>query len=507
MAHLLQLSGVSKRFGNTTALDQANLELHRGEVHAIIGENGAGKSTLMNIIAGAIVPDLGTMQMQGRDYRPRSPLDALQNGIALIHQELSLFPHLTVAENISIGMESSRLGILDRTDLARKSREVLENFQHPEIDPNRRLGSLPLASRQIVEICRAVARRAKIILMDEPTSSLPAADLVRLFELIRRLKGEGITIVYISHFLEEVREVADTYTVLRDGKSVDTGRLDSAPNDHLISQMVGRRIQNLFPTRTAPSPPRRPEGNSLLKVRDLVAPPRVKNATFDLHRGEILGIAGLIGSGRTELVRAIFGLQSIRSGTIEFKGLPIKVKGPDTWTNMPGGIGYVSEDRGAEGLATGRSLADNITLSSLGQVSRFGILSLSRQRKRAGEYVRGLTIKCRDTDQSAGSLSGGNQQKILIARTLCQNADVLLLDEPTRGIDIGSKAEIYEIIARCAADGKAVLMVSSNHEELLGLCDRMSVMCRGRLSRARPIQEWTPQSVIDAAIGTGEHQE
>jgi ribose transport system ATP-binding protein len=498
----LKLSAVRKTFGPTVALDGVSLELRPGEVHALIGENGAGKTTLMNVIAGALKPDEGRMEIDGRVYSPTSPLDARTHGIALIHQELSLCPHLSVAENVLMGLESSHFGWLDREQLSARTNEVLRTFQHADIRPDKRVGDLPVAARQIVEISRALAARARIILMDEPTSSLQRDDVANLFQLIRRLSSEGISVIYISHFLEEVRQIADRFTVLRDGRSVATGDISTTTDDELIAKMVGRAQQNLFPERKN----KNAIHETILDVRNLAAPPLLKDASFELRRGEILGIAGLMGSGRTPLLRAIFGLEPPQSGTIAVnkKGLP---KGRSTPAmRLFEGVGYLSEDRKGDGLTLNQTLADNVTVTKFETCSRWGWLDLSAQRKQAERLVNSLKIKTRSVQQPVGSLSGGNQQKVAVARLLHQDADVLLLDEPTRGIDIGSKAQVYETIAACAEQNKAVLMVSSYLPELFGMCDRLAVMSRGRLSEARTIDRWTPESVLAAAVTTDEHR-
>ena len=490
----LTLKKIHKSFGPTVALDGVDLELRAGEVHALIGENGAGKSTLMNVIAGSLQPDEGTMELDGRPYAPANPLDARTHGIALIHQELSLCPHLTVAENVLMGIEPSRFGVLDRDKLHTRTNEVLQTFHHADIRPERRVGDLSVAARQIVEISRALAARARIILMDEPTSSLQREDVTHLFALIRKLSAEGISVVYISHFLEEVRQIADRFTVLRDGRSVATGGIAGVSDDELIAKMVGRAQQNLFPARS------NQPGETILEVKDLESLPLLKNASFTLRRGEILGIAGLMGSGRTPLLRAIFGLDHIDSGSVR-----VNNGGPERGTpamRLIEGLGYLSEDRKGEGLTLNQSLADNVTVTRLGSCSRLGWLNLSAQRKQTEQLVNALKIKTGGMNQPVGSLSGGNQQKVIVARLLHQDADILLLDEPTRGIDIGSKAQVYETIAACAAQNKAVLIVSSYLPELFGMCDRLGVMNRGRLSAIKPIDEWTPESVLETAIKT-----
>ena len=496
----LLLKGIRKAFGPTVALDGVDLDLRPGEVHALIGENGAGKSTLMNVIAGALKPDAGHMELDGAVYSPTTPLDARTHGIALIHQELSLCPHLSVAENVLMGIESSHFGWLDREQLNTRTNEVLRTFHHAGIRPDKRVGELSVAARQIVEISRALAARARIILMDEPTSSLQRDDVANLFALIRKLSSDGISVIYISHFLEEVRQIADRFTVLRDGRSVATGDIATTTDDELIAKMVGRAQQNLFPARQNTNTAH----ETILEVRNLAAPPLLKDASFDLRRGEILGIAGLMGSGRTPLLRAIFGLEPPQGGTITVnkKALPRRRSTPAM--RLIEGVGYLSEDRKGEGLTLNQTLADNVTVTRFDTCSRWGWLDLSAQRRQAERLINALKIKTRGVQQPVGSLSGGNQQKVAVARLLHQDADVLLLDEPTRGIDIGSKAQVYETIAACAAQNKAVLMVSSYLPELFGMCDRLAVMSRGRLSAVRPIEEWTPESVLAAAVGTGD---
>jgi ribose transport system ATP-binding protein len=494
----LSLKTIRKSFGPTVALDGVDLELRPGEVHALIGENGAGKSTLMNVIAGALRPDEGNMELNGEPYTPTSPLDARLHGIALIHQELSLCPHLSVAENVLMGIESSHFGWLDRDKLIARTSDVLRTFQHADIKPEKRVGDLPVAARQIVEISRALAANARIILMDEPTSSLQRDDVANLFTLIRQLSADGISVVYISHFLEEVRQIADRFTVLRDGRSVASGDIANISDDELIARMVGRAQQNLFPERGTSNSTH----EKILEVRNLAAPPLLKDASFELRRGEILGIAGLMGSGRTPLLRAIFGLEPPSSGTISVNQEALRSGRTTPAMRLVEGVGYLSEDRKGDGLTLNQSLSDNVTVTKFETCSRWGWLDLAAQRRQAEKLVHALKIKTRSVQQPVGSLSGGNQQKVAVARLLHQDADVLLLDEPTRGIDIGSKAQVYETIAACAEQDKAVLMVSSYLPELFGMCDRLAVMSRGRLSEVKPIDQWTPESVLAAAIAT-----
>lgn len=493
---LLEISGVKKRFGATRALDGVDLTVRRGEVHAIIGENGAGKSTLMNVLSAAIKPDAGSIRFNGTAYRPSGPMDARRQGIAHIHQELSLCPHLSVAENIFLGIEPQQSGWVDRRELTGRTAEILSSFHHPAITPQRRVADLPIAARQIVEICRALAQRASVILMDEPTSSLQRADVERLFEFILRLRDSGISIIYISHFLEEIREVGDRFTVLRDGMSVLTGDLRTTPNERLLAAMVGRTVTDLFPTRT-------PETTSdvALQVEDLSAPPGLRQASFELRRGEILGIAGLIGSGRTDLLRALFGLNKAVAGSIRANGKTLPLHGAPE-TRIANGIGYLSEDRSGEGLTRSLSVADNVTLTNFDSCARAGWINLAEQFSQAQRAADSVHVRAASMNVPVQRLSGGNQQKVALARLLHQGCEILLLDEPTRGVDVGSKAQIYEVILSLTRSGKAILMVSSYLPELFGICDRLAVMCRGHLSPARPIREWTPETVLDAATGT-----
>ena len=479
MTHL-RLRDVRKRFGATAALDGVDFEVAGGEVHALIGENGAGKSTLMNILSGMFAPDGGEMLLDGAPYAPAGPADARRGGIAHIHQELALCPHLAVAENIFLGFEPPR------REMRARAARLLEEFGRGEVDPSRRTGDLSLADQQVIEICRALAFDARILLMDEPTSSLQRADVERLFRLIGRLRERGIAVIYISHFLEEVREIATRYTVLRDGRSVSAGELASVKDEELIAAMVGSVILSREDGEGShPARNRTRDDDLLLSVRDLAAPPRLRSATFDVRRGEILGIAGLIGSGRSELIRALFGLLPRTAGEVKLKGT----------------IGYLSEDRKGEGLALQLSIADNVTMSRFSSCARAGWIDLRRQSAQTEEVMRTLRVKAAGPRSAVVRLSGGNQQKVAFGRLLHQDADILLLDEPTRGIDVGSKADIFGEIARLARDGKAIVMVSSYLPDLFAVCHRIGVMCRGNLSEARETAQWTPDTVMEAAIG------
>ena len=488
---VLRMTGVGKSFGATRALDDVTFELGRGEVHALIGENGAGKSTMMKILSGAIPPDAGRMEIDGRPYAPAGPGDGLRRGVSMIYQELNLAPHLTVEENIMLGREVHAAGWLDRGTMKRQVREVLELVRHPEISPGVPVGRLSVGARQLVEIARALLGKARILVMDEPTSSLSQEDSLRLFEIIRGLQGQDVSVIYISHFLEEVQRVADTYTVLRDGRSVGSGRMADAQLEDLIQLMVGQKFTELFPRveHAVGAPVLTLDG---LKGRGMTSP-----VGMSLARGEILGVAGLIGSGRTELLRTVFGLDAVEGGTVVVSGVELAGKRP--WTRIRSGLGLLSEDRQGEGLALGLSVADNMTLSDLVPYRRRGLLGLRRQRQAVADWIGKLKIKAKGPAQKVLDLSGGNQQKVALARLLHQKASVLLLDEPTRGIDVVSKSQIYEWIGGLAREGKAVLFVSSYLPELLGICDRIAVFHRGALVASRPASAWDAAGLMAAA--------
>ncbi len=456
----LEMTGISKSFGATTALKDVSFKVNAGEVCALVGQNGAGKSTLMSILSGAAQPDTGAMMLDGVVYRPRNPFEARQSGVAMIHQELSLAPDLSVEENIVLGMEPARCGIVRRAKMRAQAEDVLRQLHHSEISPTTPAGRLSVAEQQLVEIARALAVGCRVLVLDEPTSSIARADVERLFEIIGRLKVQGHAVVYISHFINEVKEVADRFAVLRDGWNAGGGDVRSATRKEIVEMMVGRSMEELYP-RT-----RRNPGEAILDV----AP------GIQLHRGEVLGIAGLVGAGRTRLLRRLFGREP-------------------SWTR---GVGMVSEDRKGEGLAMGMSVTDNLTLPRL-----TGWVNPSTQSAVAQRWIQNLAIRCHDHRQEISELSGGNQQKVALARLLYCDVDVLLLDEPTRGIDVGSKAQIYKLIDDLVAGGKAVLIVSSYFPELIGICDRIAVMHRGKLRAPRPVSEVDEHQLMMEACSGG----
>jgi ribose transport system ATP-binding protein len=491
----LEMRGVKKRFGATQALGGVDLVVAPGEVHALLGQNGAGKSTLMKVLSGAERPDAGEMRIDGAPYAPADPQAARRAGVAMIYQELSLAPHLTVAENILLGVEPVRRGLLDRAAMHDRAARALAELQHPTIRTSTVVGELPIAAQQIVEIARAVAVGCRVLVLDEPTSSLAQADAEALFALIARLRAQGHAIIYITHFIEEAQRLADRFTVLRDGVTVGGAPMAAATVPEIVDLMVGRRVEQLYP-RGARNVDRTRE--PLLEVTDLAGAGKPERASFTLHRGEVLGIAGLVGAGRTELLRALAGLEPIVSGRVKLGAYSGSATPGLRWEQ---GMALVSENRKEEGLALGLSVADNLTLSKLPPLVRPSAL-----RPLAARWIAQLDVRCQGPDQPIGELSGGNQQKIAIARLLHHGVDVLLLDEPTRGIDVASKAQIYDLIDGLVtreSPPKAVLMVSSYLPELLGVCDRIAVMCRGRLGPARPASEWTEASLVhEAALGS-----
>lgn len=488
------MQGVRKSFGATVALSGVDLRVAAGEVLAVVGENGAGKSTLMKVLAGVVRPDDGGMKLDGRPYSPRSPRDARAAGVAMIHQELALAPDLTVAENILLAAEPVRAGFLRRAAMHDSARAALGQLGRPDIAPERRVATLPIADRQVVEIARAVAVGCRVLVLDEPTSSLTRDDVRHLAAVVKRLRAAGQAIVFISHVLEEVRDFADRVTVLRDGATVGGGDLATLADATIVEWMVGRPMTELYPRS-----PRTP-GDVVLEVVGLAGRGRPEAASLALRRGEVLGIAGLVGAGRTELLRAVFGLDPVRRGTVR---VAAHVGAASPATRWSQGMGMVSEDRKGEGLAVALSIADNLTLSRLGGLGPLGLVLPGRQAVAAGRWLAPLQIKCRDVGQPVAALSGGNQQKVAVARLLHHDVDVLLLDEPTRGIDVGAKARIYALIDDLAASGRAILLVSSHLPELLGVCDRVAVMSGGRLGPARPVSEIDERTIMQEAIARG----
>ena len=492
---LLQMKGISKDFGPTKALGNVDFDLFSGEVHALLGENGAGKSTLVKILSGALKPDGGRMLIGSRIFAPSGPLESRRHGISMIYQELNLAPHLSVEENIMLGREIRAAGILRRKEMRSQVRRVLESVQHPEISLEAPISSLSIGARQIVEIARALLEDAKILIMDEPTSSLSREDSERLFDAIKSLKGKGVGIIYISHFLEEVQRVADRLTVLRDGERVHSGPMSGMDLEKMIQMMVGRTVTEMFPRIS------HTQGKEILRLDSLKGKTMRVPVKLTLHLGEILGVAGLIGSGRTQTLRSIFGLDALAAGSLVIRDVSLTRHKP--WQSIDTGMGFLSEDRQGEGLALGLSIADNLSLSAYKPYKRRGFLNLRERRRAARRYMDSMNVKAQGPAQPVSSLSGGNQQKVALARLVHQKADVFLLDEPTRGIDVVSKSQIYQWMGEQAARGSAILFVSSYLPELLGVCDRIAVFHRGSLVDIKPVEKWDEEAILaSATVGT-----
>jgi rhamnose transport system ATP-binding protein len=490
---LLEASSIAKSFAGVRALKGVSFDLRAGEVHALVGENGAGKSTLIKIIAGAEQPDAGALTIAGHPVAHMDPATARALGIGVIYQQPSLFPHLTVAENIALALEAG--GPWRRIDWAERHRMAADLLRRvgSSIAPGRLVDTLSMPEQQIVEIAKAIGANARIVLMDEPTASLTEREVERLFEVIARLRGDGVGIIYISHRLDEVFAVADRITVLRDGETVGTSAATAIDRGGLIGLMVGREIASVFPKR-AVAP-----GEPALQVRALGSRAAgIRDVTFTVRRGEILGIAGLVGSGRTQLAETIFGLTPPDTGEILVHGKPFHPGSPAD--AIRAGIGYVPEDRRQHGVVLEMSIAANASLASLPAVSRAGLIDRAAERARAQEYVERLRIKAQSVLADVGTLSGGNQQKVALARWLSTDPSVLILDEPTQGVDVGSKAEIHGLMQTLAEAGLAVVMISSELPEILGMSDRIAVMHRGTIRGVLTRAEATQSRILGLAL-------
>lgn len=501
---ILRMSNVHKRFGGVVALDGVDFEVRSGEVHALLGENGAGKSTLMKVLSGAHQADRGEIELAGKRFAPRRPVDALRAGIAMIYQDLTLAEHLTVEQNIMLGREErvgSSIGFIVRRRSTDSVRDAMLRLGRPDITPNTIVGKLGAADRQIVEIARSLVARARVVVLDEPTSSLGRNEVTNLFDVVRRLREEGVAVIYISHVLEEIRTLCDRFTVLRDGGTVGSGEVSTTPNARLIKMMVGREVNELYPTSN------RVAGEPILNLDALCGRRLPREASLDLHRGEIFGIGGLVGSGRSELLRALFGLDPIVSGRVRVALASGSELREDTRATaakrLRQGIGFLSEDRKNEGLALRLPVAINATLSRFVRgrgLARFGAFKRGRLARETIQLCEELSIRVAGPWQPAWSLSGGNQQKVAFARLLHHDCDVLLLDEPTRGVDVGSKAQIYRLLDEAASRGIAIIVICSYIPELLGICDRVAIMHRGHLGPARSAGDWTEHGVLEEAL-------
>jgi ABC-type sugar transport system ATPase subunit len=489
---LLEMKAISKSFHGITVLHNVHFRLREGEVHALVGENGAGKSTLMKILAGIYEPEEGEVLLRGQKVYIDSPTVSQRLGISVIHQELNLVPYMTVAENIFLGREPNKKGWLSYDHMVKGTVQLLGQLGL-DLNPKAYVHSLSIGEQQIVEIAKALSIHADILIMDEPTAVLTEYEASKLFQLIEKLKKQGVGIVYISHRLSEIKRVCDRMTVLRDGQLVTTCDTDEVTERDIANLMVGRELQNLYPEK----PDR--IGNEVLRVEKLSKAPYFHNVSFRLRRGEIVGFAGLIGAGRTELVRAIFGDIRPDAGKVYVQGEEVHIRSPAN--AIQHGIGFSTEDRKKTGLFMDLSVGQNVILPSLNNVSRMSFVNRRRERALVKKKVEELKIKLNHLNQPVKNLSGGNQQKVVLAKWLLAETELFFLDEPTRGIDVGAKGEIYQLIARLAADGKGVVIISSELPELLGLCNRIVVMHKGQVQGELDAREATEQAIMAMATG------
>ena len=496
---LVLMEGIEKTFPGVHALSQCQFELRHGEVHALVGENGAGKSTLMKVLAGVYAKDAGRIFYKGKEVEVPNPRAAQHLGISMIHQELNLMPHLTVAQNIFIGREPRRnvRFMLDEKAINEQAQQLFARM-HLNLDPRTKVADLTVAKQQMVEIAKALSFNAEVLIMDEPTAALTESEIDELFRIIRDLRAKGVGVVHISHRLEELKQISDRVTVMRDGRYIDTVQTQEAAIDRIISMMVGRTIYE-----ATPEVPEKPSEEIVLEVRDLKRGNVIRDVNFNLRKGEILGFAGLVGAGRTEVARAVFGADPVDSGEVYVHGKRVHIKSPNDAVRH--GIGYLSEDRKRYGLALGMNVEENIILAAFKKfLGAIGWVNRSKIRTTAQSFVAALTIKTPSLEQKVRNLSGGNQQKVIIGKWLTADTSILIFDEPTRGIDVGAKSEIYRLLNDLAQQGKSIIMISSELPEILRMSHRVVVMCEGRVTGELNIADATQEKIMQYATQRGE---
>jgi ribose transport system ATP-binding protein len=494
---LFTMAGVSKRYGGVNALDRAELAVARGRIHAILGENGAGKSTLIKIIAGVVSPDTGTMILDGQPIRFSGPAAAQRAGIVCVFQELSLLPDLSVADNISIVAPPRRFGLIDRRAQRRIAEEALARAGAEDIHPLATVRDLPLSRRQMVEIAKALARRPRLLILDEATSALTAADVAKVFVVLKRLRTEGLALLYISHRMHELAELADDCTVFRNGRNVATFAAGTRSDDEVVEMMIGREYSHAFPPKPAPASATRAP---VLEARNLAWNNRLNGISLAVRPGEVVGLGGLDGQGQRDLLLALFGVLRGLSGEVLIDGRPVTVTGPDAAKRPAIGMALIPEDRKTEGLMLPLSVGVNMTFAALDRVSRAGIVDRGREHALIDEMTKLLAIRSAGADAPVGSLSGGNQQKVVIAKWLIVRPRIILLNDPTRGIDVGTKQELYRLLRRLADDGAAIVFYSTDYDELIGCCDRVLVLYDGTISAELAGGAITERALIGSAL-------
>ena len=489
----IEMRGIDKSFGSNQVLKQAGFTLESGEVHALMGENGAGKSTLMKILTGVYTKDAGTVLVDGKEVNYRNPQEAEKAGIVFIYQELNVMFDLTVEENLFMGKEiHGKFGICDKKAMQKKAQEAL-NTLGVNISPKTVMSELSVGQQQMVEICKALMADAKVIIMDEPTAALTQSETVALFKVIESLRKKGVSMVYISHRMEEIFELCDRITVLRDGSYIGVKNIPETNMNEIVKMMIGREIGERYPSRDVKI------GKEVLKVKGLTRKGTFHDVSFSVRAGEVLGVSGLMGAGRTEIMQAIFGNLSYENGTIEIDGKEVKISNPRQ--AMEHGIGFITEDRKTEGLMLDKSIRENISLCNLGRISKSSVISKDAEKNMVAEAIKDLHIKCFGPFHECNNLSGGNQQKVVLAKWILTNPKILILDEPTRGVDIGAKKEIYNIINKLAAQGVAIIMVSSELPEVLGMSDNIMVVREGEVKGIISYEEAKQERVMTLATG------
>jgi ribose transport system ATP-binding protein len=494
---LFRMEGITKRYGGVLALDRADLTVHAGRVHAILGENGAGKSTLIKIMAGVVSPDEGRMFLDGREVTFAEPTAANAAGIVCIFQELSLIPDLSVADNIVIADPPTRFGMIDRRAQQAIAEEALERAGGRDIDPRELVKDLPLSRRQIVEIAKALARRPRVLILDEATSALTAADVETVFGVLRRLRTEGTALLYISHRMHEIAELADDCTVFRNGRKIATYAAGTKTDDEVVELMIGREYRSVFPPKDSTVDP---GSTPVLEVRDLAWAPRLNGVSLSVRAGEVVGLGGLDGQGQRDLLLALFGVLRGVSGEVLVDGTPRAIDSPRAAKADDVGMALIPEDRKTEGLMLPMSVRDNLSFAAMDRISRGGIVDRAAEREAIDRMVRLLAIKVASPANPVGSLSGGNQQKVVIAKWLMNRPRIILLNDPTRGIDVGTKQELYVLLRRLAAEGAAIILYSTDYDELIGCCDRVLVMYDGAVSAVLEGDGITEHALISSAL-------